>query len=80
MYCLVGCSPSPLSPFSLSSFFPVAEITAQAEFDIPENIGTFSVNLVLLGQKAAGRQCIVTATTMDDTALSTGKKHHIHSN
>ena len=58
---------------SPSSLLPVAEITAQVDFDIPENIEMFTINLVLLGQKAPGRQCVVTASTMDGTAVSTGK-------
>ena len=41
--------------------------------NIPENIGVLRIHVILLGQKAPGRQCVVTALTRDGTAVSTGE-------
>ena len=48
-------------------------ISTESEYSIPENIGVFEIPVVLLGEKASGRTCVVTATTMDGTALSVGE-------
>ena len=60
--------------YSFVHSISVAQINASNSVSIPENIGTVNIPLWLMGQKAPGRECVVIATTMDDSAVSTGTK------
>ena len=48
----------------------VAEITFAKDIIIPENIGVVRIYIILLGQIAPERQCVVTAST---DAIGLGK-------
>ena len=55
------------------SCYLVASISASdVSFTFPENIRSILIPVLLTGQKAPGRQCMVTVTTVDGTAISTG--------
>ena len=53
--------------------FVVATITGRNVYSVGESQGELSIFLTLVGQKAPGRSCVVTWSTMDGTARGTGK-------